>query len=200
MESFQLFIKKVLLTFSMTSCGLLGLYNDEIRYLNDDEKREFFEKVNHTSIALLNDSIQKRLSEAKDFLPKNLNEHTLFVENYNQKQFTELLSVRFHQNSNSEFQEKFHDKRIKQLIRKYKYSIKYTDSNDIRNLDESKHLYILKTKSLLLPYNEEELNVREDRSVAGWAAKLVYYIYDQSEDKFYKPLPKIKYLYKNEDP
>jgi hypothetical protein len=187
----------LILIFTVCSCGLVGVYKDNISY-DPEFRTRVIREIHDKPIGKTMDSLITRIDAAKSTFPNDLPEHPLILETFRYEEFLSIQQNKFSTlkdspKSRRNFKRYDAARKKGRLIRNPKFTMAYMDKDQYSVLDSQKYPYVLKT-TYRLDYETEELVVTVDGNVYPWGATMVYYIMDRRTKEVYGPIASVKDL------
>ena len=187
----------ILMSFALSSCGLLGLYKDDTNY-DPDFQRNAIAEINNRPIAREQDSLLAIILSASIVIPTNIDQTILIFETYKYEDFLRIQANKFNLPQDTKRRRKYFgkyqkDKTLGRLIKNPKYDVVYIDKGEYENLDKDKYRYVLRTTNRLY-YDPKNLIVRNDGHVYSWFQTVVYYIYDRQTGELFGEIKDLEQL------
>lgn len=190
-------ISIIILTL-LSSCGILGLYKDDVNR-DPDFQAKAIAKLNNKLIAKEMDSLFKQIDSAPLMIPEDLNRTTLIIETYEYTDYLKTWENKYHtpkDNNQSKRSYKKYNRAKNSLVKNPKYKVVYVDKNKLDTLDIDNFRYVLKTTNRI-NYDPDHLTVANDGFVCCFVSIVTYYIYDRQNHKVFSELTDFSVLSKN---
>ena len=186
-----------LCTFS--SCGLLGIYKDNISY-DPEFNARVINKIKEDPLGKTMDSLIARIDAAKSKYPLDLEANPLIVETFTYEEYLNFQRNRLYtplDNSSRRkgFKKYQKDMNRHKLIRHPKLEILYKNRSEYDSLDPDKYPYVLKTTNRL-DYDPNQLVVTTDGHVYPWISHILYYIMDRRTNEVFNQITDLDELSK----
>jgi hypothetical protein len=196
-EKFYGSVTLLLVSLVLASCGILGLYKDEISY-DPAFRAKVIKEINDNAIGKQMDSLIARIDAAPSVFPADMENRTLIFETFNYEGFLQVQSHKLHTHVDTKRRRKSFSqyemaRKSGTLIQDPRIKIVYIDKGEYENLDKEEYRYVLKTTNRLL-YDENELVVQNDGTVYPWVSNVLYYIYDRQTDAVFAEIKDLKQL------
>lgn len=186
----------VIMGLTTSSCGLLGVYSDNVNR-DPDHKAKLYTDINNSPIAKQMDSLIRQIDSAESSIPSDLRETVLVVETFdNYSDFLKRWEHKFRtpQDTNGERRRfKKYQKRKTSLLKNPKYETVYLDNKDYETKNIEEYRYILKT-TVRLDYDAKSITIDNNGFVYPYVGILIYYIYDRKTGKVFNEIGDIKVL------
>ncbi|MBS1553822.1 MAG: hypothetical protein JSU09_02755 [Bacteroidetes bacterium] len=187
-----------LLVATASSCGILGVYQNDVD-LDPEAQARLIAEFENKPIAKKMDSLINRIDASPTSIPNDINETTLVIETYQYHDFLRLWENKFYTPKDDKKQKRLfikYERKKNTLVKNPKYKIVYLDKGSYDSLDISKFRYVLKTTNRL-QYEPSKITVSNDGFVSPIFALQIFFIYDRKTGEVYKEIVNLSALSKN---
>lgn len=178
------------------SCGILGLYQDNI---NRDPayQAKMFAEINSQPLALYMDSLIREIDAASLVIPNDLQETTLIVETYNEySDYLKSLNSKYSIHTDTKKIRRYfkkYQKKKNELIKDPKFNVIYLDKSEYDKKDIKEFKYVLKS-TIRLDYDPNNLTIDNNGFIAPFVGTQIYYIWDRNTNAVFREIKDLTIL------